>query len=150
MDEATADAKVAEAQLRESELNVAQARLEATRAEGLLHQRMVVSPVDGVVTERALGPGEFRNDQAHILTVAEMNPLRVETYLPIALYGHIKIGQAAEVLPEQPVGGKYHATVAVVDSVFDAASGTIGVRLKLPNPDLSLPAGIHCRVRFTE
>jgi len=129
---------------------VAQARLEATRAGGLLHQRMVVSPVDGVVTERALGPGEFRNDQAHILTVAEMNPLRVETYLPIALYGHIKIGQAAEVLPEQPVGGKYQATVAVVDSVFDAASGTIGVRLKLPNPDLSLPAGIHCRVRFTE
>jgi multidrug efflux pump subunit AcrA (membrane-fusion protein) len=103
-----------------------------------------------VVTERALGPGEFRNDQAHILTIAEMNPLRVETFLPIALYGHIKVGHSAEVSPEAPVGGSYKATVAVVDSVFDAASGTIGVQLKLPNPELRLPAGIHCRVRFAE
>jgi hypothetical protein len=35
-----------------------------------------------------------------------------------------------------------------VDQVFDAASGTIGVRLELPNPELRLPAGIHCRVHF--
>ena len=53
------------------------------------------------------------------------------------------------VLPEAPVGGSYTATVTVVDRVFEAASGTVGVRLELPNPDLRLPAGIHCRVRFT-
>ena len=150
LDEATADAKVAEAQVREAELNVAQARLEAMRAEGLLRQRRVVSPVDGVITERSLGPGEFRNDQASILTVAELNPLRVETFLPIALHGRIRVGDQAEILPEAPVGGSHVATVTVVDMVFDAASGTIGVRLRLPNPDLILPAGIHCRVRITE
>lgn len=148
-DEAAADAKVADAQMHEAELNVAQARLEAKRAEGLLRQRRVVSPVDGVVTERALGPGEFRNDQAHILTVAEMDPLRVEAYLPIAVYGRIKPGDAAQVMPEDPVGGAYTATVTVVDQVLDAASGTIGVRLELPNPELRLPAGVHCRVRFS-
>jgi multidrug efflux pump subunit AcrA (membrane-fusion protein) len=52
-DEAAADEKVAEAQLREAEMNVAQARVEAHRAIGLLKQRLVISPVDGVVTERA-------------------------------------------------------------------------------------------------
>ena len=148
-DEAAADEKVAEAQLREAELNVAQARLEARRAAGLLRQRQVVSPVDGIVTERAMGPGEFRNDQAHILTVAEMDPLRVEAFLPIATYGQIKVGDTATVLPEAPVGGRYTAKVTVVDRVLDAASGTVGVRLELPNPDLALPAGIHCRVAFT-
>lgn len=147
-DEAAADARVSAAQLREAELNLAQARLEATRAEALLQQRRVVSPVDGVVTERALGPGEYRNDQAHILTIAEMDPLRVETYLPVAAYGQVKVGDTATVLPEEPVGRAYAARVTVVDRVFDAASGTIGVRLELPNPDLRLPAGVHCRVRF--
>ena len=145
-DEAAADEKVAEAQLREAELNVAQARLEAKRAVAQLRQREVVSPVDGVVIERALGPGEFRNDQAHILTVAEMNPLRVEAFLPIAIYGEIKVGDYATIAPEQPVGGRYQARVTVVDRVLDAASGTVGVRLELPNPDLALPAGIHCRL----
>jgi membrane fusion protein (multidrug efflux system) len=37
-----------------------------------------------------------------------------------------------------------------VDRVMDAASGTFGVRLQLPNPALALPGGIRCKVRFTE
>lgn len=148
MDEATADARVAEATLREAELNMAMARLEARRAEGQLQQRRILSPIDGVVTERLLGPGEFRNDQAHLLTVAQLDPLRVETFLPIALYNQVKVGDRAEIVPEAPVGGTYVATVTIVDHVLDAASSTIGVRLELPNPELRLPAGIHCRVRF--
>lgn len=148
LDEARADEKVAEAQLRENILNLNQAKLEAMRAEGLLHQRRMLSPVDGIITERTLGPGEFLNDQAHILTVAEMDPLRVEAYLPVAVYGQVKVGDMAEVLPDAPVGGSYRARVVVVDRVFDAASNTIGVRLDLPNPELALPAGIRCRVGF--
>jgi membrane fusion protein (multidrug efflux system) len=149
MEEAASDAKIAVAQLREAEMNVVQAKLEAARTEGLLRQRRVVSPVDGIVTERTLGPGEFRNDQAHILTVAQVNPLRVETFLPIALFRSVKIGDLAEIRPDEPVGGTFTAKVTVVDHVFDAASNTVGVRLELPNPDMALPAGIHCRVRFS-
>ena len=40
------------------------------------------------------------------------------------------------------------ARVTVVDRVVDAASGTFGVRLELPNPDYRLPAGLKCKVRF--
>ena len=148
LDEAQSDAKVAEAQLHETVLNLAQAKLEAIRSVGLLHQRQIVSPVDGVVTERTLGNGEYLNDQAHILTIAEMDPLWVETFLPISVFGHVKVGDVADVMPDPPVGGTYQAKVVVVDQVFDAASNTIGVRLELPNPDLHLPAGIHCRARF--
>jgi hypothetical protein len=53
-----------------------------------------------------------------------------------------------EVYPEEPVGSRYTATVTVVDRVFDAASGTIGVRLEVPNPQYALPAGLKCQVRF--
>jgi RND family efflux transporter MFP subunit len=150
LDEAQSDERVAEAQLRENVMNLSQAKLEAKRAEGLLHQRQIMSPVNGVVTERTLGEGEFLNDQAHIMTIAEMDPLRVETYLPISVYGHVKVGDVADVMPEAPVGGTYQAKVVVVDQVFDAASNTIGVRLELPNPDQRLPAGIHCHVRLGE
>jgi hypothetical protein len=38
--------------------------------------------------------------------------------------------------------------VKVVDRVIDAASGTFGVRLELPNRNGKVPAGIRCRVRF--
>jgi len=51
-----------------------------------------------------------------------------------------------EVFPE--IGGRYIAHVTAVDSVFDAASATIGVRLELPNPGNDIPAGLTCQVRF--
>ena len=40
--------------------------------------------------------------------------------------------------------------VLVVDPVVDAASGSLRVRLGLPNPDHAIPAGLRCRVRFIE
>jgi hypothetical protein len=54
----------------------------------------------------------------------------------------------ARVVMAEPVNHTVTATVTVVDQVFDAASGTFGVRFDLPNPDGSLPAGQRCRVTF--
>jgi multidrug efflux pump subunit AcrA (membrane-fusion protein) len=122
--------------------------LELARAEAGLELKTIRSPDDGVVTERALSGGEYVNQESHILTIARLSELRVETYLPVALYGQVAEGDIATVEPEPPIGGSYKAKVAVVDHVFDAASGTFGVRLLLPNPDLRLPAGMRCKVRF--
>jgi multidrug efflux pump subunit AcrA (membrane-fusion protein) len=44
--------------------------------------------------------------------------------------------------------GIFNAKVVVVDKVIDAASGTLGIRLQLPNPDNKIPAGIKCSVQF--
>ena len=147
-DEAETSARVAEAELREAEVNIKLAQLDVARSAALLKLRTIRSPIDGVVVERALGPGEYAFDQAHLLTVAQIDPLVVEVFVPLKEFGKIQIGMSAEVIPEQPVGGTYRATVTVVDKVFDAASATIGVRLELPNPDYALPAGLKCQVRF--
>ena len=83
-----------------------------------------------------------------VLTLAQIHPLRVEVFVPTAYYGQIQVGSHAEVRPEQPIGGIHIARVIVVDHVHDAASGTFGVRLTLPNPQLAVPAGIRCNVTF--
>jgi hypothetical protein len=54
----------------------------------------------------------------------------------------------ARVNISEPIAGVHPATVTVVDRVFDAASGTFGVRLDLSNPDGALPAGQRCTVAF--
>ena len=71
-------------------------------------------------------------------------------FVPTSRYGEIRVGSVAEVRPEPPIGGTYAATVTAVDRVLDAASGTFGVRLALPNPGLLLPAGIRCKIVFKE
>ena len=76
--------------------------------------------------------------------------MRVEVFLPAAYYGQVQVGTVAHVQPEAPIERGYKAVTQVVDRVMDAASGTFGVRLRLPNPDLALPGGIRCTVRFPD
>ena len=147
-DEAETAARVAEIDLDESKVNLQLAQLEMARAGEVLNQRTIRSPINGVVVSRALGPGEYAFDQAHLVTVSQIDPLNVEVFLPLSQAGRIRPGNIAEVYPEEPVGGRYTATVTIVDHVFDAASGTIGVRLEIPNPNHALPAGLKCVVRF--
>lgn len=148
LQETESEVQVAEQQLNEAQHNKEIARLEVAYAEEVLKQRALRSPIDGVVVERLLVPGEYRNDQSPVLTLAQIDPLRVEVFVPTAYFGQIHIGNSAEVRPERPLDGVYMATVTVVDTVLDAASGTFGVRLALPNPRLTLPGGIRCQVVF--
>jgi len=148
LQEAEAEVQVAEQQLKEAQLNKELARLEVAHAEEVLNQRALRSPIDGVVVERLLVPGEYRNDQSPVLTLAQIDPLRVEVFVPTAYFGQIRADSRAKVRPELPIGGVYTASVTVVDRVLDAASGTFGVRLALPNPRLALPGGIRCKVAF--
>jgi RND family efflux transporter MFP subunit len=149
-DEAEAEYHLAREQLRAVLESRKVAELDAKRAEEVLAQRSIYSPIDGVVVAVLLQPGELMssNQKDPIMKLMEVDPLNVELVLPVSQYGKIKVGQKAEVLPEEPVGGRYEAMVEVVDPTVDAASGTFGVRLKLPNPGTRLPAGVKCRARF--
>ncbi len=148
LDEVKTARLLAKIEVRSAELDMKLARLGLRQSQVALDRRTIYSPVNGVVTERTMAPGEYAYDQSPLMIIAEMDPLNVEVYVPIELYSVITRGMAARVMPEQPIGGTYDATVAVVDKVFDAASGTFGVRLELANPDYALPAGLKCRVAF--
>ena len=146
MDEAETGKILAEIGLLEAKENQRIAELELERARALLAQRTIRSPVTGVVTERLLSAGEFTK-ATPILKLAQIHPLRVEVIVPVALLGKIAAGMRAEVMPEAPVNRTHAARVTIVDRVVDAASGTFGVRLELPNPAYRLPAGLKCKVR---
>jgi RND family efflux transporter MFP subunit len=146
-EEAQTAAKVAQDELQEAMVNQKLMQLEVARVSVLLMLRTLRSPIDGVVTERSLGPGEYvGSDQTHLLTIAQIDPLYVEVYVPVSQFGKIRVGMEGEVFPE--IGGSRVAHVTVVDRVYDAASATIGVRLELPNPGNEIPAGLTCHVRF--
>lgn len=136
---------VQHAQAELSNRRLADLELQRTAAEVAL--RTIKSPINGVVVERFMHPGEFPK-QEKILKIAQIDPLRVEVYAPVSMLGKVAVGKTAFVTPEPPMTGDYAAKITVVDRVVDAASGTFGVRLDLPNRDLKLPAGLKCTIRF--
>lgn len=129
----------------ETELKIAE--LELKEALEKVDIKNIRSPVDGVVVERFLSRGEYVGEEP-VMSIAQINPLYIEVVIPEKQYGKIKKGASAAVEIEYPVSSKVRAKVSVVDPVIDAASGTFGVRLILPNPDNSIPAGIKCKVLF--
>jgi len=150
-DDAAAEARVAEADLLEARDNRELAKLEAKRLRAVVGRYSLLSPIAGVVTDRLQNPGELAQtgDAANaILKLAQIDPLRVDVVLPVAKYGAVKVGAIVEIKPEPPFKATYEATVRVVDKVVDSASGTFRVRLELPNPTGSVPAGVKCTASF--
>lgn len=147
MDEAVANWRVSEMQLKEALENKQLADLEYKRTVEVLKRLTIVCPVNGVVVERFLSVGEYVKEQP-IVKIAELDPLNIEVVLPVAEFKAIKVGMKATVMIESPIKGSYTATVKVIDRVIDGASGTFGVRLQMPNPRFRILAGLRCRVIF--
>jgi RND family efflux transporter MFP subunit len=150
-DEAATEHKLAEAELQDARDNRKLAGLEYRRQMEIIRLKTIRSPIDGVVVERVQNVGELAEagvGRKPILKLAEIDKLHVEVLLPVNAYGQVKLGMEVEVTPEIPAGSRHRATIKVVDRLLDAASGTFGVRLELPNPRHQLPAGIRCTASF--
>ncbi len=146
-EEVETEAELAELELEQARADKRLASLQLDQAIAVLKRRTIRSPIAGVVADRMLSPGE-RVDDEPILKVVQIDPLRVEVILPASLFGSVAVGMRAAVIPEFPGDTVHVASVTIVDRVIDAASGTFGVRLELPNPEHEIPGGLHCQVRF--
>ena len=142
-----AKALIATRDLEESETNLKIAQRDFEEAEKVYERRTIRSPIDGVVVQRLLQPGE-RVEVEPILKLVQLSPLYVEVIAPASMLGSVKTGDRAAVRPELPIKGEYIGRVTIVDNMVHAASGTFGIRIELKNKDYSLPSGLKCKVRF--
>lgn len=152
-DDAVAEKRMSEADLLEARDNKRIAELDYQRTVEQLKLRTIKSPFSGVVMDRLMNPGDvtdMSDSRKPVLRIAEIGVLNVEVILPAAAHGLVKIGAAVEVIPEIVRSGRLTAKVTAIDRVMDAASGTFGVRLELPNEGYALPAGIRCQARFKD
>jgi RND family efflux transporter MFP subunit len=152
-DEAQTEKQVGEAELRDARDTRILAELEYKRQLEIIRLKTIVSPINGVITERMQHPGEFAEagvGRKPLLKIADLDVLSVEVVLPATAYGKVKLGMPIQVVSDIPAGSRYRATVKVVDRVLDPASGTFGVRLELLNTDRKIPGGVRCRATFAD
>lgn len=148
LDEAEATAEVAIRDLSMSEMRKRIAAMELRRAEAVLKQRSIVSPIDGVVIDRLLYAGEFADQDTPVVRIAQLDPLHVEAYLPVTAYAGMEVGTTATIIPASTPDDSYPGVITVIDKVFDAASNTFAIRGAISNPDLIIPAGNRCSIRL--
>lgn len=125
------------------------AELELAEREEALRLRTILSPIDGVVADRHVAPGDqILRATGKIMRLLQLDPLHAEVVAPASFFGRIRSGTEAEVTPVGRGGAGRRARVTAVDRMIDAASGTFRVRLQVPNPGFAIPAGLRCQVRI--
>ena len=148
-DKADTDVRLAETELQVALDNQRLMQIERDRSARRLELRSIRSPVDGVIVEILLVPGESVEDRAReIMVIAEVDPLNVEIILPAKQFGSVQVGTPAEITPLLPGQPVRSAEVAVVDRTIDAASDTFRVQLQLENKEYAIPGGIRCNIVF--
>ena len=140
--------RVTDQQSAQGQLTSAQGKLENAQAQ--VSFANLRSPIDGVVTDRPLFPGETAAAGAPIITVMDTSSLLAKLHLAQASAQKLRLGHPAKVtVPgmEDPVD----ATVSFISPALDAGSTTVEVWLKLPNPDGRFKVGtpVHAVIQGT-
>lgn len=110
-------------------------------AEEQLRRGTICAPFDGVIVQIHQKAGATVDPTLPIVTIASLETLEVELYVPVERYGTLKVGGQTSLISSAPVGRDITATVRSVSPVIDSASNTFRCVLVVNNSDMKLPAG---------
>jgi multidrug efflux pump subunit AcrA (membrane-fusion protein) len=138
---------------RQQALNSAAGQLESAKgkylqAEAQLSYSEIRSPIDGVITERPLYPGEMAAAGTPLLTVMDISSVIAKAHIPQDDAAALKVGDAGTMTVsgiDQPIAGK----VTVVSPALDPNSTTVEVWLEARNPKHELKPGTSVQLSLT-
>jgi multidrug efflux pump subunit AcrA (membrane-fusion protein) len=114
-------------------------------AEAQLSYSRIISPIDGVVTDRPLYEGDPANANQPILTVMNTSRLIAKAHIAQSEAAFLKVGNPAQLnIPglDEPVKGH----VSLVSPALDPGSTTIEVWVEASKPDPALKPGMTVEV----
>lgn len=137
---------------KKDQLKLAKGRLASAQGkyEGSLAQLSyseIRSPIDGVVTERPLYPGETPAQGTPLLVVMDTSSVIARAHIPQAAAAALKVGDAATIMT--PGNIQASGKVTLVSPALDPNSTTVEFWVVAPNPDGSLRPGTTVTVQMT-
>ncbi len=149
LDDADARYQSSQAQLdlARAQFNQAQARLDELKIT--LAATEIRSPVNGFVGKRLLDPGAFVSSNTPLLSVVELDRVRLVAYVVEKDLRRVRVGSAADVEVDAFPGEVFRGRVARVAPVLDPATRTAQMEVEVPNGDYRLKPGMYSRVKLT-
>jgi HlyD family secretion protein len=138
---------------KEQELKAAAGQLESAKgkylgAQAQLSYSEIRSPIDGVVTDRPLYPGEMAAAGTALLTVMDISSVIAKAHIPQDDAAALKVGDKGTMtVPgiDEPIEGK----VTVISPALDPNSTTVEVWLEAKNPKHALKPGTSVQLSLT-
>lgn len=121
------------------------ARAQWERSKVMLTYAQVASPIDGVVTERRVEPGDLANPGQLLMAVYDPANLQLEVPVPVRLIGKLPVGQAVEIVLDRPATN-YQGRVRQIVSEIDPLSRTQLVKVHLEGGTAGVTPGTFGRL----
>jgi HlyD family secretion protein len=135
---------------KQQELKSAAGQLQSAKGKYLgaaaqLSYSEIRSPINGVVTDRSLYPGEMAAAGTPLLTVMDTSSVIARAHIPQDQAALLKVGDKATITvpgEEEPIDGK----VTVVSPALDPNSTTVEVWVRAENPKGRLRPGTSVQI----
>jgi len=150
VDRARAELQVTEGNVTAAREDLLIKKLEYAKVKTQLAHRTIVAPAAGVVTTLHKQEGEFiAPNSPDVLTLVELDPLLATFSLVSA--DAVALHPGGEVTIEFPAtGAKTEGTVSFIAPITDAESGTVQVKVRVPNADGRYRSGERCLLQISQ
>jgi RND family efflux transporter MFP subunit len=128
---------------------VEQAEAALATAKSQLNDALVTAPISGIIGKRYYDPGDMANPSQPLVTIVQMDKVKIEFDATEVDLGRLAIGQEATIsvkaYPDQTFSGK----VDKISPVLDPTTRMAEVELIVDNADGRLKPGMYAQVEVT-
>lgn len=117
-----------------------------TNLKNLSENTFLLSPISGVVTARNYDNGDMYNAQMPLLTVMQINPVKVVVNVSESYYSKVKVGMPVKVTLDTYPGETFSGKVSLIYPTVDERTRTFAVEIKMNNSGNKVRPGMFARV----
>ncbi len=137
---------------KQQEMKAARGQLESAKGKfesslAQLNYTEIRSPIDGVITDRPLYPGEMASPGTPLITVMDLTQVIARAHIPQDETAQLKIGDPATIAAPG-ANQSVPAKVTVVSPALDPSSTTVEIWVQAGNPGAKLRPGSNVQVEM--
>jgi multidrug resistance efflux pump len=148
---AEADRDKAAADVDAAKTRVDGAKAEAARVKALRGYMEIKAPYDGVITRRAVNPGDLvsASEKVGLFSVARIDPVRVVVQVPEADAGLVAVGQPVRFSLQTGQTPDQTGKVIRTSWSLEPGSRTLRTEIDMPNPKGEIRPGTYAYAKLT-
>jgi membrane fusion protein (multidrug efflux system) len=122
--------------------SLAEARAQLAVAQQAVADVVVAAPFAGYISARRVSVGEYVQPSTAVVTLMQIDPLRLQLTIPGVQAGQVSVGQKVTATVDAFPGQTFSGQVTSVNPEISAEARSFKVEARVPNPNATLKPGM--------
>lgn len=145
LDQIEGQYEVDKAKLDQSQRQLEQAEAQLRQLQVMMSYHDIVSPVNGVIAERNIDPGDTVGAGSSCFVVSRQETVKIKGTITESDYPKVRLGQLAHVTIDAFPGVSFEGSVSRLSPTLDASTRTANLEVWIPSKGILKP-GMFARV----